>query len=74
MVVNGIVFLTTLSRKIGFLTVEHILSRTAVHISSSLVNIYTRGNFTARVILIQMKFEKVSDDLELVQMNTRAAR
>ena len=75
--VNGIEFLTTLSRKIKFLAVEHIPPHTAEHIRSLLtkiVNIYTRGGFLVRVVLIDMDFEKVSDDLELVQVNTTAAR
>ena len=75
--VNGIEFLTTLSRKIKFLAVEHIPPHTAEHIRSLLtkiVNIYTRGGFLVRVVLIDMDFEKVADDLELVQVNTTAAR
>ena len=60
MFVNGIAFLTTLSRKVIFLTIKHIPSHTAAHISSSLtkiVNIYKRGGF--RVIFIDIYFEKV---------------
>ena len=47
-----------------------------VQLSSSLtniVNISKRGGFTFRVILMNMDFERVSDDLELVQVNTTAA-
>ena len=39
MLVNGIDFRTTLSRKIRFLTVEHIPPRTAAQLSSSLTKI-----------------------------------
>ena len=48
-----------------------------MHISSSLtkiVQIYTRGGFNVRVFLVDMDFERVSDDLELVKVNITADR
>ena len=39
-----------------------------------IVNIYARECFTIRVIFMYMEFEKVSDDMELVKLNTTAAR
>ena len=74
--VNGISSLTTLSRKVILLTVENIPYCMAAQISSSLtkiVNIYTRVGFTVRVIFMDMEFEKVSDDLEMFQLNTKVA-
>ena len=50
MFVNVIAFLTTLSRKIILLTVEHIPFHTAAQISiylTKIVNIYTRVGFIA---------------------------
>ena len=73
MFVNGISFLATLSRKIRFFTVEHISFCTTVQKSSYLakiVNIYKKVYFTVWFILMDMEFEKVSDDMELVQVNT----
>ena len=61
MFVNGIVFMTNLSIKIRLLTDEHITPPTAAQLSSYLtkiVNIYTRGGFTVRVILMSMEFER----------------
>ena len=63
---KGKAFLTALSSKIVFLTVEHIPSHTATQIRSYLnriVNIYTRRGFTVRVICMDVYFEKVSDDM-----------
>ena len=54
MFVNGIAFLTNLSRRTKSLTVERIPYRTTAHISSSLtkiVNIYTRRVFTVKGFL-----------------------
>ena len=54
MFVNGIAFLTNLSRRTKLLTVERIPYRTTAHISSSLtkiVNIYTRRVFTVKGFL-----------------------
>ena len=59
MFVNSIAFLTTLSSKISFLTVEHIPFCTAAQISSSStkkVKLYTKGGFTVRIILMGMDF------------------
>ena len=77
MFVNGIAFLTTLSRKIRMFTAEHIPTRTGPQLISSLTKVaklYSRGGFIVRVILMDMEFEKVADDFDLIQVNTTAAR
>ena len=66
MFVNGIAFLTTLSRKIRLTTVEHVPSRTAEQLSSSLtkiVQLYAKAGFTVRTTLMDMEFEKVAEKL-----------
>ena len=77
MFVNGIPFLTTLSRNIRVFSVEFILYRTAVQLGRSLikiVRIYTRGGFMVNVILMDQEFDKVESEVELMQINTTAAR
>ena len=66
-----------MSIKIRLSNVEHIPYHMAAQVSSSLtniVNVYTRGGLNARVALMDMDFKKVSDYLELVQVNTTATR
>ena len=62
-----------MSSKIRLLTVEHIPYPTAAQLSISLikiVNIYDIESFIVQVIFIDMDFEKVLYDLEMVQVNT----
>ena len=39
-----------------------------------IVKLYALGGFRVRVILMDMEFEKVKDEVELVELNTTAAR
>ena len=73
MFVNGIAFLTTLLKDIILLTSKHFTSCTENHISSSLIKVtklYDRGGFIVRVTLMDMEFEKVADEVDLVEVNT----
>ena len=79
MFVNGIAFWVSLSRGIGMYTCEHVPTRKAAQLSSSLkrvINLYARGGFTVRTIMMDVEFEKVKDKkgMELVDVNTTAAR
>ena len=77
MFINGIEFLTALTRKIILFTVEHIPSHTAAQISSSLnkiVKIYARTGFIFHVIFMDMEFKEVSNDMDLIQVNTTSSR
>ena len=77
MFVNGILFLTNLSRNIRMLSVEFIPSRTAAHLGRPLlkiVRIYARDFFMVNVILMDEEFDKVESEVRLVQINTTAAR
>ena len=64
--------MTTLSRRIRLSTIENVESRTAAHLSRSLektIRVYARISFTVCVILLDMEFEKVADELDLVTVN-----
>ena len=69
--VNGIAFLVSLSREIRLYTCEHVPARKAHHLAKSLrriINLYARGGFRVRTIMMDMEFEKVEDQegMELV--------
>ena len=77
MFVSGIPFLVTLSRGIRLCTAEYMPTRTADQLGGGLkkvLNLYRRGGFIVRVILMDMEFESLTDELELVQVNTTAAQ
>ena len=77
MFVRGIPFLVTLSRNIKMITSEYVPSRTAQQLANSLtkiVNTYASGGFVIDLALIDMEFDKVRDKLEIIEVNTTAAR
>ena len=60
-------------------TCEHVHNRKAKQPNSFLkkiINLYARGGFTVRTIMMDMEFEKVKDQqgMDLVDVNTTAAR
>ena len=76
MFVNGIPFLTTLSRKIRLVTAEYLPTWTAKQLGSLLtkvVNLYAQGGFAVCTILMDQEFDKVTDLLPNVEVNTTAA-
>ena len=75
MFVNELAFLLTLSRNIWLFTAEHLPSCKAGQLSSVIttpINIYSRGGFIIRVIMVDMEFEKLKDApvMELIDVNT----
>ena len=74
--VNGIEFLTTLSRDIRLFTSVQFPYNTDKQLSSYLIKVtkYSRGGFIVRVILMDMEFEKVADEVVLVEVKTTAAQ
>ena len=63
--VDRIAFLLTVSRQIKFNMAEHIATRTAKNSTKHLqrvVQVYARGGFNVRTILMDGKFEKVKDE------------
>jgi len=77
MFVNGLPFFMTLSRNIRFGTAEYLPSRTAKQLGRSLtkiMKIYALHGFVVRLVLMDMEFEKIKDEVGLVEINTTAAR
>ena len=71
-------FLITLSRKIKFVTMEHIGTQTATQLSNSLAKvwcIYGRVSYNVKYILLDMEFEPVEAIMpKTVTCNFAAAR
>ena len=78
MFVNGVAFLITLSRRIRLFTAEHVPSRTAKQLGSSLMKVvkglYARNGYVVQTILMDLEFEKVRDECPLVEINLAGAR
>ena len=75
--VNSMPFLIILARRIRIHNVEHIPSRTAKKMGSSLtkiVSFYARGGFVVSVLLMNEESEKISDEVHKFDINTTAAR
>ena len=77
MFMNNVAFLVTMSRKIKFLTVEHLKSRSAkqlVHSIKNVMRLYGRNNQPVTTILTDMEFTYVVDPLlGKTVVNTTAA-
>ena len=77
MFVNGLPFLTTLSRDIKFGTAEHIPSRTAKSLANSFMKVfklYAKIGFVVRNLLMDVEFEKVKREINLIYLNISAVR
>jgi hypothetical protein len=75
--VDGTAFLITMSRRIKFVTTEHIPVRMAKSLATHLdqvVHVYARAGFITRTILMDGKFEKVKDLVPQLECNTTAAK
>ena len=69
--------LVTFSRNIRMITAKYIPSRIAQQLANYLteiVNAYTCGGFLIDLVLMDMEFEKVRYKLEIIEVNTTAAR
>ena len=75
MFVNGIVFLVTLSQDLRLFTCEYVPTCPAKQISTSLtkiVQLYAHGGFIFCIVLMDTKFEKKKDKMELVYISATA--
>ncbi len=75
--VYGITFLITVSRRIKFVTTEHLPVRTATSLSKHLQRVllvYGRTGFRVRSILMDGEFEKVKGLMPTVECNTTAVK
>ncbi len=62
--VDGTAFLITVSRRIKFISAEHVQVRTATSLSKHLtpvLQVYERAGFKVRTILMDGEFEKMRD-------------
>ena len=58
------------------ITVDHVPTRTVVQFAKylkNIVNIYARGGFVIRLVLMEMEFEKIKDRVGPVEVNTTAS-
>ena len=75
--VCGLPFLITFSRNIKMTTAEFTPNRTAGRLAKSIkkiVKLYARGGFIVNLALMDIEFEKISDLVGFLEVNTMAAR
>ena len=73
----GYFFLTTLSRDIRLFTcgdVPYCMAKQLSRLVRKIVQLYARGGFIIRVILMDMESEKIKDEMGLVGGNTMVAK
>ena len=77
MLVSGIPFLVTFSRKIKFRTAEFIPKRTAIFLAKSLKKVlflYSQGGYIVKLSLVDKEFDEFKENLPFLEVNTTAAR
>ncbi len=75
MFVSGVPFLVSASRNINLITIEHTPHCTAAklgYLLECIVRTYARAGFTIQTILMDNEFEKVKDNIPMVNLNTPA--
>ncbi len=75
--VDGTAFLMTISRRIKFITAEHVPVRTAKCLAKHIdqvVHVYKQARFTSRTILMDREFEKIKDLVPRLKCNTTTAK
>ncbi len=75
--VDGTAFLLTISRRIKFVTTEHVPVRTALSLSKHLkrvLEVYGCLGFRVRTILMDGEFEKIKPLMPTIECNTTAAK
>ncbi len=75
--VDGTAFLITVSRRIKFVTAEHLQVRTVTSLCKHLdrvPQVYARAGFLVITILMDREFEKVKDCLLNIESNTTSAK
>ena len=74
---DGTAFLLTVSRRIKFVTAEHLMVRAALSLSKHMtrvLEVYGRAGFRVRNILMDGEFEKLKPLMPSVECNTSAAK
>ena len=76
MFVNGIPFLVTMSRRIRFITVQHVPDRKAsalANVMKQVMNLYSRAGFVCQTALMDGEFEPLKAKLVgSIEVNTTA--
>jgi hypothetical protein len=75
--VEGTLFLLTVSRRIKFVTAEHVPVKTALSLSKHMtrvLEVYGRAGFRVRSILMDGEFEKLKPLMPSIECNTTAAK
>ncbi len=75
--VDGMPFLLTVSRRIKFVTAEHVPVQMAMNLSkhiTQVLEVYGCAGFRVRTILMDGEFEKLKPILPNVECNTTAAK
>ena len=75
--VDGTTVLMTVSRRLKFITVDHVPVRTATQLTKHIkrvLEVYGRAGFRIRTILMDGEFERVKPFLPTLECNTTAAK
>ena len=76
MFVNAVAFMTTLLRNIILFTAGNVPFITVTQLSNSLkviFKLYYQGGFAVQMVLMDTEFEKVTNNLGLIEANITAA-
>ena len=77
MFVNGVPFLVSASRGLNLITAEYTPSRTAKLLADGIrciIDLYSRGGFQVGTVLMDNEFEKLTNLVPIVKINTTAAK
>ena len=77
MFVNGVPFLVSASRGLNLIAAEHTPSRTAKSLAEGIrriIDLYSRGSFQVGTVLMDNEFEKLTNLVPIIQINTTAAK
>ena len=77
MFVNGVPFLVSASRGLNLITAEYTPSRTAKLLLGGIrriMDLYSRGGFQVGTVLMDNEFEKLTNLVPIVKINTTAAK
>ncbi len=75
--VDGTAFLITMSRRIKFVTAEHVPVRMAASLSKHLnqvIQVYQQAGFLIRTVLMDREFEKIKDLMPQLECSTTVAK
>jgi hypothetical protein len=75
--VDGTAFLITMSRRIKFVTAEHMPARTGASLSkrfNKVIQVYWWAGFLVRTVLMDGEFENIKDLMPRLECNTTAAK